>query len=107
MSEESHTTILRTRAMTKRQTNGSAAAGQKGAGLPAWKRALDLAFVVTISPALLLLGGGVALVIICGSRGPVLFRQRRVGYQGREFTLFKFRTMYPDAETKSHEEHFQ
>src|ERR1019366_9038495 len=50
---------------------------------------------------------GVALVVKCGSRGPVLFRQRRVGYKGREFTCYKFRTMQLDAETRSHCEHFR
>jgi lipopolysaccharide/colanic/teichoic acid biosynthesis glycosyltransferase len=39
-------------------------------------------------------------VVICGSRGPVFFRQRRVGYKGREFTCYKFRTMQVDADTK-------
>jgi len=58
-------------------------------------------------PGLLMLGLGVALVVICGSRGPVFFRQRRVGYKGREFTLFKFRTMQVDAETGSHRDHFR
>ncbi|GLW99536.1 sugar transferase [Microtetraspora sp. NBRC 16547] len=40
----------------------------------------------------------ISLVIIGDSRGSVLFRQRRVGKGGEEFTVFKFRTMVPDAE---------
>jgi exopolysaccharide biosynthesis polyprenyl glycosylphosphotransferase len=43
----------------------------------------------------------VALAIRLDSRGPVFFRQDRVGERGREFGLLKFRTMVVDAETQS------
>jgi lipopolysaccharide/colanic/teichoic acid biosynthesis glycosyltransferase len=76
-------------------------------GLPPWKRTLDLALILALAPALVILGGGVALLVLCGSRGPVFFRQRRVGFRGREFTCLKFRTMQVDAETGCHREHFQ
>jgi len=40
----------------------------------------------------------VALAIKLSSRGPILYRQTRVGWQGRHFTLYKFRSMNQDAE---------
>jgi exopolysaccharide biosynthesis polyprenyl glycosylphosphotransferase len=43
---------------------------------------------------------GLACCIRCNSPGPVLFRQVRVGRDGREFMIFKFRTMYLDAEAR-------
>jgi lipopolysaccharide/colanic/teichoic acid biosynthesis glycosyltransferase len=66
---------------------------------------LDFAFILLVSPGLLLIGAAVALVIKLGSPGPVLFRQKRVGYKGREFTIFKFRTMQTDAKDESHRQH--
>jgi exopolysaccharide biosynthesis polyprenyl glycosylphosphotransferase len=42
----------------------------------------------------------VALCVRANSRGPVLFRQVRVGRDGREFRIFKFRSMYVDAEAR-------
>jgi lipopolysaccharide/colanic/teichoic acid biosynthesis glycosyltransferase len=66
-------------------------------GLPLWKRGLDFAIIVLFSPMLLLIGVAVALIIKIGSPGPVFFRQKRVGYKGREFTIFKFRTMRSDS----------
>src|SRR5512137_2160092 len=74
---------------------------EQASGLPKWKRALDLALVVALSPGLLILGAGVALVVVCGSRGPVFFRQRRVGYRGRKFTCYKFRTMRVGPKTRT------
>jgi lipopolysaccharide/colanic/teichoic acid biosynthesis glycosyltransferase len=74
-------------------------------GLPLWKRLLDLALILMALPALVIVGGCVGLVIFLGSRGPVLFRQRRVGYQGNEFVCYKFRTMHVNAETESHKGH--
>jgi lipopolysaccharide/colanic/teichoic acid biosynthesis glycosyltransferase len=76
-------------------------------GLPAWKRLFDLTLITMVSPGLLLLGAAAALVIRCGSRGPVLFRQERVGQKGRRFICYKFRTMRPGAETDSHRQHTQ
>jgi exopolysaccharide biosynthesis polyprenyl glycosylphosphotransferase len=43
---------------------------------------------------------GVALCVRVTSRGPVLFRQVRVGRDGRHFRIFKFRSMYVDAEAR-------
>ena len=58
-----------------------------------------LAFVLLVfaSPLMLLIALGVKL----SSPGPVLYRQRRVGWNGEEFTMFKFRTMPVDVEKQT------
>jgi exopolysaccharide biosynthesis polyprenyl glycosylphosphotransferase len=64
------------------------------------KTAFDRALVV---PTLLLLGplfAIMAVIIRCSDGGPAFFRQVRVGREGRTFTLYKFRTMVPDAEAR-------
>ena len=45
----------------------------------------------------------IAILIRRDSPGPVLFRQRRCGRHGRPFQIWKFRTMYQDAEARVHE----
>jgi len=43
---------------------------------------------------------GIGLLIRLGSRGPALFRQTRLGKNGRPFPIYKFRTMVADAEAQ-------
>lgn len=62
------------------------------------KRALDLVFatglLIVFSPLMAI----IALLIKCTSRGPVLFRQERVSFDGSPFKIIKFRTMRTNAE---------
>lgn len=62
------------------------------------KRAVDIVFSLSIAGVLCVIIPGVALAVRLSSRGPVFFRQVRVGRRGKTFTLYKFRTMYIDAE---------
>jgi sugar transferase (PEP-CTERM system associated) len=66
-----------------------------------WQSIYSLAIavpaVVLASPVMLL----VALAVKLTSRGPVLYRQRRVGKGDQAFVLYKFRSMYADAEARS------
>jgi exopolysaccharide biosynthesis polyprenyl glycosylphosphotransferase len=64
------------------------------------KRTFDLVVTSTgallLSPVFLL----IALAVKLTSRGPVFFKQERVGYHGRPFKILKFRTMVADAEER-------
>ena len=66
----------------------------------ALKRAMDIVLsaggIAVLSPVLLL----IALAIVIDSRGGVFYRQVRVGRNGREFRIFKFRTMVSDADKR-------
>ena len=73
--------------------------------IPFWKRALDLAAILTALPLMIPLMLCIAVLIRVFSAGPVLFRQERVGYLGRRFTCFKFRTMVVGADTAVHQGH--
>jgi exopolysaccharide biosynthesis polyprenyl glycosylphosphotransferase len=53
---------------------------------------------LAISLPLMLL---VAIVVKVSSKGPIFYRQRRVGFNGRVFTVYKFRSMFVDAERRT------
>ncbi|MBV8774973.1 MAG: exopolysaccharide biosynthesis polyprenyl glycosylphosphotransferase [Deltaproteobacteria bacterium] len=65
---------------------------------PLWRRVADLSIACTLilftSPFLAIF----ALAVKLDSRGPVFYRQERVGLGGRRFMLMKFRSMVRDAE---------
>jgi exopolysaccharide production protein ExoY len=58
------------------------------------KRLLDICVLCAILPCLVPLFLIVAVIVRISSPGPILYRQKRVGRFGREFTLWKFRSMY-------------
>jgi len=71
------------------------------------KRAIDLAgsaaALVFLSPVF----AAVALAIKFSSKGPVLFRQERLGQHGKTFTVLKFRSMREDCDAKIHQQYVE
>ena len=69
------------------------------------KRMMDIigsALILVICAPVLLI---IALAIKGSSKGPVLFRQRRVGQYGKSFIFLKFRSMYVDNDSSIHQEY--
>lgn len=73
--------------------------------MPVWeqsaKRLIDVSVAVAILALLSPLWAVIIAVIKLTSKGPVLFRQERVGVGGKPFTMYKFRSMRVDAEEKT------
>lgn len=71
--------------------------------IPAWKRVVDVvgasAALIVFAPVLV----AAILAIKLTSRGPVLFKQTRVGLGGQPFTMYKLRSMVIDAEARKSE----
>jgi len=69
------------------------------------KRMMDitgtLLLLALLSPAFFLIAAAIKLT----SRGPVLFRQRRIGEHGTPFTFLKFRSMYVNNDSSQHKEY--
>jgi len=70
--------------------------------MPEWQRSAKRLMDISISLLAIILGSPVfltiALMVKLGSKGPILFKQERVGLGGNPFRILKFRTMYIDAE---------
>jgi len=75
--------------------------------IPFWKRVLDAVVIVLALPVIVPAMALIALYIKLVSRGPVFFRQERIGYYGQTFTILKFRTMHVNAPTNGHEKHLK
>ena len=71
----------------------------------AGKRLIDvvgsLSLLVLLSPVFFIVAAAIKLT----SRGPVLFRQKRIGEHGIPFTFLKFRSMYMDNDSSEHKEY--
>jgi lipopolysaccharide/colanic/teichoic acid biosynthesis glycosyltransferase len=87
--------------------NAESGQGVRTVGFPKWKRIFDAALIWLSLPFWLPFCLLVAVVIRLGSRGPVLFKQDRVGQGGSVFTCFKFRTMHLNANQGTHRHHVQ
>jgi len=64
------------------------------------KRGADIVFGLGLLIAAALPMFIIAILIKATSRGPIIFKQRRVGLYGRPFTMYKFRSMVADAEQR-------
>lgn len=66
------------------------------------KRAFDVIFTLLLLVPLLFVMAIVAILIRLDSKGPIFFRQKRLGLNGSEFTMFKFRSMYVNSDDSLH-----
>jgi exopolysaccharide biosynthesis polyprenyl glycosylphosphotransferase len=71
------------------------------------KRAIDMAGSVAALAFLSPLFAAVALAIKLTSKGPVLFKQERLGQHGKTFTVLKFRSMRTDCDAKIHQQYVE
>ena len=75
---------------------------------PPWKRFLDLFLIILLLPVwlplMLIIAAGIKVV---SPKGPILFRQSRIGYRGRTFWCLKFRSMHCSADGEVHKAHLK
>ncbi len=73
--------------------------------MPAWQAQIKRLVDIAVSVSILLLGAPfwllLAAVIKSTSRGSAIYKQERVGRNGKNYTMYKFRSMYADAETRT------
>jgi exopolysaccharide biosynthesis polyprenyl glycosylphosphotransferase len=63
-----------------------------------WRKSMDLFFGFLGTLSLLLILPALAVLVILDSPGPIFYKQERLGRNGRKFFIYKFRSMYTNAE---------
>jgi lipopolysaccharide/colanic/teichoic acid biosynthesis glycosyltransferase len=66
-----------------------------------WQDVLSRVVAIVLLVPVMLAVGILGLLVRLTSRGPAIYRQRRVGLNGKQFTMYKVRTMRHDAELKT------
>ncbi len=71
--------------------------------MPSWQQSMKRLFDVLISAFVLIvffpLFFVIGIIVKLGSKGPIIYSQERIGHHGKPFKIFKFRSMYLNAET--------
>lgn len=72
--------------------------------MPPWQETLKHFIDIVLSLLALIISSPLFLIMLIGvkisSKGPVFYKQERIGKNGKPFTIYKFRSMYVDSETK-------
>ena len=68
---------------------------------------IDYFLIVIIFPIFLIIFPLISLMILIFDSSPIIYSQKRVGLGGREFSLYKFRTMSVSSDESVHEEHYK
>jgi lipopolysaccharide/colanic/teichoic acid biosynthesis glycosyltransferase len=107
VQESAFTGCVRSGDQTPEEVSCDTAAPTIAVSNPLWKRITDFALILLFLPIWLPLMAIVAIGIKLVSRGPVFFRQERIGHRGKTFLCLKFRSMRCDAEIQSHKQHLR
>ena len=89
-------------AVTARAPAVSSIRSEYRTAMPRWKRIMDVMGALFAAILLTPLMVCVAALIKVVSPGPVLYRQTRIGFRGRPFTCWKFRSMHVDNDASEH-----
>ena len=68
---------------------------------------IDYFLIVIIFPIFVIIFPLISLMILIFDSSPIIYSQKRVGLNGKEFSLYKFRTMSVSSDESIHEEHYK
>ena len=68
---------------------------------------IDYFLIIIIFPIFVILFPLISIMILIFDSTPIIYSQKRVGLEGKEFSLYKFRTMSVSSDESIHEEHYK